>query len=264
MSGPFIIDAHAHIGLPGMFFSPQSTAAELLRSMDRLSVRLAILAGDPITLAEGAGAGMSALRRACEESEGRLRYLGVFDPRSSAECLSALKQAVAWPGFAGLKLHPSFHRTSADDPGYEPAWEFAAEHDLPILAHTWSVSDYNPAQRYATPERLEAYVRRFPRVRLILGHAGGRGSGRGEAVRMANAYANVFLDFAGDVYCCRLIETLAESVPPEKILYGSDFPWMDAGTQLTRVLLADVDDEVKNKILVDNATTAFGSRLEPC
>ena len=51
---------------------------------------------------------------------------------------------------------------------YERAWEFAAEHDLPILAHTWSVSDYNPAQRYSTPERLETYVRRFPRVRLLL------------------------------------------------------------------------------------------------
>ena len=229
--------------------------------MDRLAVRSAILAGDAITLAEGASGGMSALRRAWEESKGRLHYLGVFDPRSSEDCLRVLKPAVAWPGFVGLKLHPSFHRAFADDPAYERAWEFAAEHDLSILAHTWSVSHYNPAQRYSTPERLEAYVRRFSSVRLVLGHAGGRGSGRGEAVRMANAYANVFLDFAGDVYCHRLIETLAASVPPDKILYGSDFPWMDPGAQLTRVLLADVDDQVKRKILADNATKAFGSRL---
>lgn len=36
----------------------------------------------------------------------------------------------------------------AEDPGYQQAWAIAAEHDLPILAHCWSVSDYNPTQRY--------------------------------------------------------------------------------------------------------------------
>jgi len=200
---------------------------------------------------------MSALRRAYEESQGRLCYLGVFDPRSAPECLGALAAAVARPGFVGLKLHPSWHRTLADDPGYERAWAFAAEHDLPILAHSWSVSDYNPAQRYSTPERFESYVRRFPQVRLVLGHAGGRGLGRKEAVRMANEYPNVFLDFAGDVYCYRLLETLVATVPPEKILYGSDFPWMDSSTQLPRVLLADIDDQAKKKILVDNAVAVY-------
>ena len=70
MSGPFIVNAHAHVGLPGMFFSPQSAAADLLRSMDRLAVRSAILAGDAITLAEGASGGMSALHRAGKNRKG--------------------------------------------------------------------------------------------------------------------------------------------------------------------------------------------------
>ena len=65
--------------------------------------------------------------------------------------MHVLKPAVAWPGFVGLKLHPSFHRAFADDPAYERAWEFAAEHDLSILAHTWSVSHYNPAQHTPPP-----------------------------------------------------------------------------------------------------------------
>jgi uncharacterized protein len=207
---------------------------------------------------------MSALRRVYEESGGRLWYLGVFDPRGAEECLRVLTEAAAWSGFAGLKLHPSLHRTFADDPGYQRAWAFAAERHLPILTHSWSISEHNPAQRYSTPERFEGYVRKFPQVRLVLGHAGGRGSGRREAVRMANEYPNVFLDFAGDIYCYRLIETLVESVPTEKILFGSDFPWMAPSTQLSRVLLADIDDQTKRRILVDNALAVYRLGARTC
>jgi len=264
VSEPFIVDAHAHIGLPGVFFAPESGPNHLLATMDMLSIRFGILAGDHVTLHEGAQAGLPLLRQAYEQSEGRLLYLGVFDPRDTDASLATLEQAADWRGFAGLKLHPSLHRVRADDPGYEEAWRFAADRDLAILTHSWSVSDYNPAQRYSTPERFEGYVHRFPQVRLVLGHAGGRGSGRREAIRMANEYPNVYLDFAGDIFCDRLIETLAESVPTEKVLFGSDFPWMDPRANLSRVLLADIDDQLKRKILSDNARAVYKIRVESC
>ena len=262
MNDPFIVDAHAHLGLPGVFFTPRSGPNHLLQLMDLLSIRFTVLGCDHTTLHEGAGTGLPALRRVHDESQGRIFYLGVFHPAHGPECLAALKESVAWPGFAGVKLHPSFHGTRADDPVYEEAWRFAAEHDLPILAHSWSVSAYNPVQRYSTPERFEAYARQFPQVRLVLGHAGGRGSGRHEAIRMANEYPNVYLDLAGDVFCYRLVETLAEAVPPEKILFGSDFPWIDPRANLSRVLLADIDDRLKRKILSDNAHTVYGIQAE--
>jgi len=264
MNGPFIVDAHAHIGLPGVFFAPQSGPNHLLAIMDLLSIRFAILACDHVTLYEGSQAGLSLLRQVHERSEGRLLFLGVFHPTDADASLATLKEAADWPGFAGLKLHPSLHCVWADDPVYERAWQFAAEHDLPILTHSWSVSDYNPVQRYSTPQRFEGYVRRFPQVRLVLGHAGGRGSGRHEAVRMANEYPNVYLDLAGDVFCYRLIETLVESVPPEKILFGSDFPWIDPRANLCRILLADVDERLKRKILADNAASVYGIQVESC
>ena len=260
MSEPFIVDAHVHTGLPGVFFAPESGPDHLLAIMDLVSIRFGVLACDHVTLHEGAQAGLPILRQVYEQSEGRLLFLGVFDPRDADAGLAALKQAADWPGFAGLKLHPSLHRVWADDPSYERAWRFAADGDLTILAHSWSVSDYNPAQRYSTPERFEGYVRQFPQVRLVLGHAGGRGSGRREAIRMANEHPNVYLDFAGDIFCYRLLETLVASVPPEKVLFGSDFPWIDPRANLSRVLLADIDDQLKRKILSDNAHAVYKIR----
>ena len=257
MNDPFIVDAHLHLGQPGVFFAPETELEQLLALMDRLNIRAAVCT-DHLSLYEGCGATLAGLREVFEQSQGRIHYLGVFHPGRSTECLETLATARDWPGLVGLKIHPSLHRVPAEDPSYEPAWRFAAEHDLPILTHSWSVSDYNPVQRWSTPERFEGYIRRFPDVRLILGHAGGRGTGRGEAVRLAQEYPQVYLDFAGDIFCFGLIETLVESVPVEKILFGSDFPWLDPRANLSRVLLADLDIAVKQRILRDNATQVYG------
>jgi uncharacterized protein len=264
MTKPFIVDAHVHIGSPGTFFVPEAGPEHLLAMMDMLSICVGIIACDHVLLYEGARASHAPLREVHERSQGRLFCLGIFDPRNADASLAALEQAARWPGFAGVKIHPSLHRVWADDPIYEKAWRFAADHDLPILTHSWSVSDTNPAQVYSTPERFERHVRRFPQVRLVLAHAGGRGSGRDEAIRMVKEHPNVFLDFAGDVFCNRLIETLVESVPPEKVLFGSDFPWIDPRANLSRVLLADIGDEAKRKILSDNARFVYRIQEQSC
>lgn len=256
MEERYIIDAHLHVGRPGMFFIPQTEPDDLLILMDRVGISHAICM-DHRSIWEGCGSGLEAHHELFERSEGRIHYLGVFHPRDALACLAALECARGWPGFAGIKLHPSIHKTPADDPAYEPAWAFAAQHDLTILTHSWSVSPYNPVQYLSTPERFEKYVRRFPQVRFVLGHAGGRGTGRHEAIRMANEYANVFLDFAGDVFCYGLIESLVKSVPLEKILFGSDFPWLDPRANILRVLLAEIEPSAKIKILRDNAIRAY-------
>jgi hypothetical protein len=258
-----IIDAHAHAGRPGVFFAPQTTPEQLLAVMDRLGIGAAVCT-DQLSIVEGCGAALTGLRAAFEESGGRLFDLAVYHPGRSSACLAAAKSALGWPGFAGLKIHPSFHRTPAEDVAYEPAWRFAAEHGLPILTHSWSVSDYNPVQQLSTPARFERYVRAFTDVRLVLGHAGGRGRERADALRMAADYPNVYLDFAGDIFCYRLVEALLAAAPAEKILFGSDYPWLDPRANLTRVLLADIDEAARRKILWENAETVYRLRAERC
>ena len=256
MSSAFVVDAHTHYGYVGAFFAPEFTATHLLAAMDKGGISHAICM-DTLTVLEGAGAGLEPLRDLFETSGRRVYYLGTFDPRRASACLDALKQAKDWPGLVGLKLHPSMHGVPADDPVYGQAWRFAAEHGLAIMSHSWSASSYNPVQILSTPERFEVHLREFPQVHFVLGHAGGRGSGRCQAVRMANEYPNVYLDFAGDIFDYRLLEKLVQSVPVEKILYGSDFPWMDPRSRLSHVLLADIEDSVKGKILRGNAIRVY-------
>jgi predicted TIM-barrel fold metal-dependent hydrolase len=256
LSSPFIVDAHLHVGHVSSFFAPLIGQKDLLDTMDNDGISHSICM-DHRTVFEGAEAGLEPLRDLFETSGRRVYFLGTFDPRRASGCLNALKQARDWPGFVGLKLHPSIHGVPADAPVYDQAWRFAADHDLAIMSHSWSASRTNPVQILSTPDRFEVHIRKFPQVRFVLGHAGGREAGRQQAVRLANQYPHVHLDFAGDIYDYRLLEKLLESLPAEKILYGSDFPWMDPGSNISRVLLAEIEDSAKSLILRGNAIRTY-------
>jgi len=260
MKNLFIIDAHAHTGFPNKFFSPEIDSVSLLRRMDQFQIQYSINLCCMRTLAGHQYQELEKAVKEYEKSNCRIFYLGFYDPRRKEEDLAVVKEAVGWPGFKGIKIHPSFNKTSADDDAYEPIWKFAADYDLPIVAHSWSVSSYNPVQALSTPEKFEKFVKKYPDVRFILGHSGGRGEGRFEAIRMANEYKNVYMDFGGDIYCYHYFEKMAMDVPENKVLFGTDYPWFDHRSQLTRVYLAGIRTSLKRKILRDNALEVY--RLE--
>jgi predicted TIM-barrel fold metal-dependent hydrolase len=259
---PFIVDAHAHSGYQNVIFTPETAVEQLLKRMDSLLLQYALHCGDMTALARDPRRRLSEWQVWYERAKGRIPFLGVFDPRRGEYCLQALTEALSLSGFRGVKIHPTFHGVAAEDSSYEPAWRFAADHDLPILAHTWSPSSHNPPQALSAPERFEGWVRRYPRVVFVMGHSGGRGTGRFEAIRMAREHPSVHMDFAGDIYCHRYVERMTAAVPPEKVLFGSDWPWMDPRSHLSRVYLAAVTPEVKRMILRDNALRVY--HLEEC
>jgi hypothetical protein len=260
VSSAFIVDAHVHTGYPGTFFSPEVDAASLVCRMDRLDIQYAVNLCSMHSLQGASVAELEKAQKEFESSQGRLFFCGFFDPRRVQADLAVLEAGVRMGGFRGIKIHPSFNRVSADDPRYEGVWAFAAGHDLPIVAHTWSVSSYNPVQVLSTPDKFEPYVKKYPGVRFVLGHSGGRGEGRREAIRMAKTYGNVYMDFGGDIYCREYFTSLAEEGILDRALFGSDYPWIDARSHLTRVFLADIPTTAKRAILRDNAVAVY--RLE--
>jgi predicted TIM-barrel fold metal-dependent hydrolase len=256
MKTPFIIDAHVHTGFPSVFFSPEVDAEQLLKRMDQFGIAYAINLSSMRAVA-GFREELITARKEFELSNGRILYLGFFNPKDGNSDLLLLKEACSWTGFKGIKIHPSFNGIPADDPLYEPVWGFAAENDLTIVAHSWSVSTYNPVQVFSTPEKFEIYVKKYPAVRFVLAHSGGRGTGRHEAVRMANTYTHVYTDCAGDIYDYHYFEDMIRSLPENKLLFGSDYPWFDLRSHLTRMFLSDITDSQKQRILRDNAIEAF-------
>ena len=251
-----IIDAHCHLGDWPQFHVPDASVAAMLRTMDRLEIERAIAA--PLAMLSGqAELGWRAGLAAHRGSRGRILLYTVFDPREPSS-LEFVRRSLEEPAVVGIKIHPAQHQCPADEACWRPVWELAAAAQRPILTHSWCVSDYNPVQKHAQPALFAGYVRAFPEVSLILGHAGGRYEGYLAAAALARTYANVYLDLAGDGYGLGLVEYLVQQVGAERILYGSDLTWIDPRTQLGMILDAAIPTADKALILRHNAVKLFG------
>ena len=251
-----IVDAHTHLGEVPLFRVPDTSVEAMLALMDDLGIDMAIqMHGAGIV--ECYEEAYHASEAAYERSDGRLPYCLVYSPLYQKESLLWIGRGLGRPGCVGIKIHPGSHQVYPEDARYEPVWLLAAERGVPLITHSWALSDYNPTQRYATPEHFEPHVRRYPQVRLVLGHAGGRYEGHLAAARLAQRYPNVYLDLSGDVYAYGLIEWLVAQVGAERILFGSDANWIDPRTHLGRILDAEITAEAKWLILGVNATRLF-------
>jgi uncharacterized protein len=263
VSKAFIVDSHVHTGYPGQFFCPEVDAKSLLARMDQFLVRTSINLSSTRALLGDGREEMETAQREYEESDGRLFYCGFYDPGRGREDIATLEKASRRTGMKGIKIHPSFAGVAGDDPRYEPVWRFAAEHELPIVSHTWSVSRYNAAQALSTPERFEPMVQKFPKARLVLAHSAGTGSGRREAMRLAGTYPGVYLDCAGDIYDRHYFEKMAAAGLERKVLFGTDYPWIDIRSHLAAVYLADISNEARSRIFRENAAEVFRLEGEP-
>lgn len=181
----------------------------------------------------------------------------VFDPNSGDECLEVIKSYNDKRIFKGIKIHPSWHNTPADDKSYDMIWKYAAENKTVIMSHTWDISLTNPVQEFSFPPLFEGYTIKYPEVNIILGHSGGRYIGIKEAARLGRKYGNVFFDVAGDIYSNNFIEFLVNKVGSNRVLFGSDYSMMDQRNMLGIVLGAEIPIEDKENILYKNAAKLF-------
>jgi predicted TIM-barrel fold metal-dependent hydrolase len=224
--------------------------------MDHLGIDLAISTNHPFI----AGRFQKGLEDALETyrlSEGRILSYAFFNPFFGDEDLRLVRECLSHKPFVGIKIHSRRAECYPDDDRWDPLWQLASELAVPILAHTWWVSDYNPGQRFCTPDRFERYVKAYPDVNLILGHAGGRYGGHCASAELARSYPNVYLDLSGDSYSFGLVEWFVEHAGADRVLFGSDVTMIDARTVMGRVLDADISAQAKALILGHNALRLF-------
>ena len=79
-----------------------------------------------------------------------------------------------------------------------------------------------------------------------------------DVVALAGEYENVYVDLAFSLTAFGGLESLVRYVPVEKILFASDICFQQATHQIGNVLMADISDDDKRKILGENAVKVFG------
>ena len=248
-----IIDSHVHLGAMSGYYNYDSTLESLLARMDTLGIRYAVNSGTmDLTFGDFERSYRNDIRF-YEQSEGRVFSYYAYNPNSVQQCLDMMEKFKDRRVFKGIKIHPAWHKAFGDDPRYEEVFKYAAENNLPILCHTWSISLTNPIQKFSVPSTLTKFALQYPNARLILAHSGGRHDGILEAIALAKSCPNVYCDCAGDIYLDRFTEVMVTSIGADRLLYGSDFSMMDQRIMLGVVLGADISPADKEKILYQNA-----------
>jgi uncharacterized protein len=236
-----IFDVHTHLGndIDGMKGDPD----ELLGIMDRYGIgRAFMFCLDEPDRHPGFRAANERTLAFAERSQGRLIPFVRLDltegPVEEANRVLDL-------GARGIKLHPRAQKFETDDPRLDAIFELAADRKVPILIHGGRGLPPIAAGLHRLVDRYE--------TQLIIAHAGiadmaglaGHFSGR----------AGVFFDTS--TWSAIDLLDFYRQVPPEQILYASDYPY---GTQPNSLLIAlatarkaGFDDDQIRLILSGNA-----------
>jgi len=259
----FVIDSHAHnlqygngdiykMPTPDLKFQP----SDWIQYMDLCSVdKMFLIPGEMLdNTAEGS---VNYLKDVLDYREERFYFYEIFDPSGDHIHIEKLKISLQHPHCIGIKIHPTFHKTDADDDSYESVYRIAEELNKPIMTHSWGISSYNHEQYRSHPDRFRRYLKNFRKNPFILGHAGGRPSSFEATLAVCRDFSNVYVDLAGDYYNNGLIDILASRIGAGRILFASDVNWMDTRCNLAPVLASGLSDKDVLKILRLNALKIF-------
>jgi predicted TIM-barrel fold metal-dependent hydrolase len=240
-----VVDCHGHLGPNPAFHIPDHSPAAMAARMDRLGIAKLCIASHTAIYADfHAGNEETAAAIAAFPD----RFLGgiVLNAHYADEVRPELDRCLARGGFRFIKLHSSLHKYRLDSDACEPIWREAERRDLPVLVHSWAGSPdcgYEACKKVATAH---------PGVRLILGHSLAP-DGYEDACRLAEAHPNVWLDTVTSLVDYGQLDFLVGRVGAERILYGSDMPFLDPAPQLAKVVFARISDDAKRRILGGNA-----------
>jgi hypothetical protein len=156
---------------------------------------------------------------------------------------------VARGGIRGIKLHPDVYRRKVTEDVYDRIFSFADEHRLIVLSHTWHES------AFCAPELFGEIADSYPNARIVLGHAGGV---RKEGATRVAAEHDVYLELSTSFTYLGSLERMVDAIGPDRILYGSDMPFIDPRTTIGWIEGSGISEEAKDGIFYDNAAALLG------
>ncbi|TCC50809.1 amidohydrolase [Kribbella capetownensis] len=249
-----VVDVHAHLGPYSLFYIPDPDAATMVSVMDRTGTEVTVVAANR-AIQQDAHLGNSHSLAAVDAHPGRIAAYAVINPWQDPE--RELERLAADERFVGIKVHPSLHKYPVTGARYAAVWAFAEETGCPVLSH----SEHRSA--YDAPSLFEAVAAKYPRAPIILGHAGITPAGVDEAIEAAARYESLWLEVCGSQMTGPLIQEMIDRVGSRRVLFGSDFPFIDQRMSLGRVVCAPLTDGQRQDVLSGNARRLFRWRPLP-
>ena len=242
------VDAFTFVG-ESLFGSGQ-TSAELVAKMDAANIERAIIC--PLKPPRYHLGPANDLVAEAVAREPRLVGLARVDPNQAQDAVQELDRAVKKLGLRGLFLHPWEETFRINGPRVDPLLARCAELQIPVViasGYPW----------LSEASQVGDLARRFPNVMLVMTHGGQiniSGLGQADALNTLQRHANVCMETSG-VYRQDFLEDVATQIGAERVLFGSNSPFMDMRLEVERARWANLAEDSKTLILAGNAERIF-------
>jgi predicted TIM-barrel fold metal-dependent hydrolase len=241
-----IIDLHAHLGPYFNMHIPASSASAIVKTMDTCGIDKAVIS-TTLSWDGDLELGNSMMLEAMSAHPGRLYGACAVSGHYPELSLTELDRTFATREVVMIKIHPSGSKCRLDDRRMNGIFNFAARRHLLVLVHTWLDND-----PYGNQDIFAGVAADYPEVKWLMGHSGGP-FGSVHAVELAQKAENIFLDITLSMCPAQQIEFFVREVGSERILFGTDNPFIDPRPQVGRVALANISDQDKLNIFGLNA-----------
>ena len=166
-------------------------------------------------------------------------------------------EAIAAAGFTGVKLHPEYQMFGFNDKSMDDAWAAMSELGLVAYLHAGGERVFKPPYR-SSPSDVATLHSRFPKLRIVAAHLGGFGMwDESEATLIGSG---VWLDLSHTFFWMphEQILRMVRKHGAERVLFGSDAPWQDAGKVLEAFLSLPLNERERRLVCHDNAAELLG------
>jgi predicted TIM-barrel fold metal-dependent hydrolase len=187
------------------------------------------------------------------------------DPLQGDRAIDLAGSLVRDHGARGFKLHPTVQGFDPTDPALGAFWAALAALGLPVIVHTGqtgvgagTAGGHGFRTRLSNPMLLDDVLADHPDLQLVMAHPSVPWVD--EQISVATHKGNAWIDLSGwsPKYFPPQLVRATNSYLQDKVLFGSDFPVLTPDRWLGDFAGLELKDEVRGKILKQNAVRLLG------
>jgi predicted TIM-barrel fold metal-dependent hydrolase len=221
----------------------------MLANMDRYGVDRSLLIPFPVVDDyEATHNEIAAALRGHPDRFAGAACLNPFVPRQ--DFCDEIKRCAEELGFCAIKLQPQYQALNPLSERSDFFFEAAVKHKLPVVVHTGTGAPF------ALPSLYILTARKFPKLPIVLAHAGGSVF-VSEAIVAATVCTNIYIELSS-LTPHHVLDVL-DHVPSERLMIGSDLPESVDG-EMGKILGLDLVEDVKRDILWNTAECVFDGK----
>jgi predicted TIM-barrel fold metal-dependent hydrolase len=183
--------------------------------------------------------------------------------------LERLDRALDDERAVGIKLYPGYFPYPVAHQVYEPVYELARQHQLPVVVHGGQTYAYGGHDGLAHPEHLTAAARAHPELSFVLAHMGYPWFA--EAAAAARSAPNIAVDLSGLVEGgldaiaevrrnreerAALSRALEQLDDWDRVMFGTDWPLTPIAAYRD-LIVEHIPEGARQRVFFDNAARLF-------